>query len=207
MKDMRFKEEIERLREELEAKNILDESKVNRTVTECSLCFCEYLKSECVNCCREVEPHAFCLECFSNQVMHQCEPDFRAHLIGNDSNIVCELCLHHNPPEISIFSLETISRGSGNVVEKFLATRVEIVEIRTFNEQQAKYEAKIGAMRDELARLTNDRQQVVVKHRLHILENILNLRCPRQSCKAVFDDFDGCFAVTCHACLCGFCAW
>ena len=43
--------------------------------------------------------------------------------------------------------------------------------------------------------------------RMDIVENTLNLRCPR--CKKVFVDFDGCFALTCsqNACRAGICAW
>ena len=40
-----------------------------------------------------------------------------------------------------------------------------------------------------------------------IRSDVLNLRCP--GCKAVFVDFDGCFALTCavNTCRRGFCAW
>lgn len=41
--------------------------------------------------------------------------------------------------------------------------------------------------------------------RNHIVEEILTLRCPRCSC--AFLDFDGCFALTCSNCKCGFCGW
>lgn len=37
----------------------------------------------------------------------------------------------------------------------------------------------------------------------HIRERIMNLQCPR--CHAVFADFDGCTALTCARCRCGFC--
>ena len=45
------------------------------------------------------------------------------------------------------------------------------------------------------------------RHRLHIVENILTLHCPREGCRAAVLDFDGCFAVTCSNCRCGFCGW
>ena len=37
------------------------------------------------------------------------------------------------------------------------------------------------------------------------LQELLYTRCPR--CKVVIDDFDGCFAVTCSKCQCGFCGF
>ena len=39
----------------------------------------------------------------------------------------------------------------------------------------------------------------------YIRERILTLHCPR--CEAAFLDFDSCFALTCHRCRCGFCAY
>jgi hypothetical protein len=32
-------------------------------------------------------------------------------------------------------------------------------------------------------------------------------RCPNPKCDLVFVDFNGCFALTCHSCSAGFCAW
>jgi hypothetical protein len=40
-------------------------------------------------------------------------------------------------------------------------------------------------------------------HVKHIQEEIFNLRCPR--CSAAFFEFDGCAAVVCGSCRCGFC--
>lgn len=42
--------------------------------------------------------------------------------------------------------------------------------------------------------------------RQHIAEEILTLKCPRKGCRRAFLDFDGCFALTCPRCGCGFCA-
>ena len=39
--------------------------------------------------------------------------------------------------------------------------------------------------------------------RRHVVDRLLTLTCPR--CSAVFLDFTGCFALTCHRCNCGFC--
>lgn len=45
----------------------------------------------------------------------------------------------------------------------------------------------------------------VEQARRHIADLLLTLQCPR--CSAAFLDFDGCFALTCSRCVCGFCAW
>ncbi len=41
--------------------------------------------------------------------------------------------------------------------------------------------------------------------RRHIVDTLLTLECPQ--CSAAFLDFNGCFALTCHRCKCGFCGW
>jgi hypothetical protein len=41
--------------------------------------------------------------------------------------------------------------------------------------------------------------------RMHIIDEILTLRCPR--CHQAFLDFDGCFALSCGVCPCHFCGW
>ena len=43
------------------------------------------------------------------------------------------------------------------------------------------------------------------RHRHCICNTLLTLRCPR--CRVAIFDFDGCFAVVCESCRCGFCAW
>jgi hypothetical protein len=40
-----------------------------------------------------------------------------------------------------------------------------------------------------------------------IIEDILTIKCPRQHCRQAFVDFDACFALTCDACTCAFCAY
>jgi hypothetical protein len=40
-------------------------------------------------------------------------------------------------------------------------------------------------------------------NRIH--DEILTLKCP--SCKKAFLDFEGCFALKCSNCPCGFCGW
>jgi len=49
-------------------------------------------------------------------------------------------------------------------------------------------------------------QEELERHRTHINEQILNIRCPK--CQRVFAEFEGCFPVTrpsCGACFCGWC--
>ena len=47
----------------------------------------------------------------------------------------------------------------------------------------------------------------MLQARKKIIQDILTLKCPRQHCRRAFLDFDGCFALTCGACTCAFCAY
>jgi len=40
----------------------------------------------------------------------------------------------------------------------------------------------------------------------HAREEVLTPKCPRAHCRQAFIDFDGCNALRCHSCGCGFCA-
>lgn len=40
----------------------------------------------------------------------------------------------------------------------------------------------------------------------HVVDQLLTLRCPKRSCGAPFDTFDGCWALTCRMCAVEFCA-
>ena len=50
-------------------------------------------------------------------------------------------------------------------------------------------------------------QRQVEEMRRHIVDELLTLKCPRDGCHAAFVDFTGCFALKCHRCSCGFCAY
>ena len=61
----------------------------------------------------------------------------------------------------------------------------------------------------ELRRLLalDARERRVLAARKHVEEEILQLKCPRPGCRRAFYDFEGCFALSCSACQCKFCAW
>ena len=48
-------------------------------------------------------------------------------------------------------------------------------------------------------------EAVLRLHVRHVEEELLTARCPR--CRRAFADFDGCAALRCFLCGCGFCAW
>ena len=67
--------------------------------------------------------------------------------------------------------------------------------------------ARMKAEFDQIMRIQDEDKRKAELIRLEINSEILNLKCPAPNCGAVFADFDGCFALTCHRCKAGFCAW
>merc|ERR1740117_2191757 len=60
-------------------------------------------------------------------------------------------------------------------------------------------------LEEERRRIASDeRQDKIAQAQRHVAE-LLTLKCPR--CGQAFAEFDGCFALTCGRCGCGFCAW
>ena len=67
-----------------------------------------------------------------------------------------------------------------------------------------RYEKRLEAERARIAAMTAEELKIDGMRR-HVVDRLLTLKCPR--CSAAFLDFTGCFALTCHRCHCGFCAW
>ena len=66
------------------------------------------------------------------------------------------------------------------------------------------FEERLKAERARLTAMAADELKVE-QTRVHIVERILTLKCPR--CDAAFLDFTGCFALTCPRDNAGFCAY
>ena len=94
------------------------------------------------------------------------------------------------------------------------SARDRMTESRVAHECEASFAPRLAAME---ARLQGERcggrgagngaaeEERVQARRRHVIEHILNLSCPR--CHAAFVDFSGCYALTCHSCSAGFCAY
>jgi hypothetical protein len=87
-----------------------------------------------------------------------------------------------------------------------MGARKNILEAKLIQENDQRVQDQVSAELTKLAALT-EREKEVRAARQHIVEEILNLRCPR--CKLVFFDFDGCMALKCKrpGCGCEFCAY
>ena len=97
--------------------------------------------------------------------------------------------------------------ASPRAFDAYTACRREIVEEQLAKAAEAKVKARVAQELETLQRLSEE-ERAVRQCRLHITEQLLNLRCPNPNgCNQVFVDFQGCFALTCSKCGCGFCAW
>jgi hypothetical protein len=68
------------------------------------------------------------------------------------------------------------------------------------------HEERLARERERIAALS-ERERRVQEARLHVVEDILTLKCPRRDCRQAFVDFNGCYALTCSRCRAGFCAY
>eukprot|EP01036_Dinobryon_divergens_P033657 gene33657-43498_t len=75
------------------------------------------------------------------------------------------------------------------------------------------YKERLRALRAEVERdvlAGVNRQATLSRHRNHIIEELLSIKCPNRRCQLVFimdDNFDECFALKCAGCGSHFCGW
>ena len=199
-------EELNRLRRELEEVRLKDTVE-QRLQREDSL----RSKRECLICydydCRLVggvecgQGHFMCDGCFcGDNLAHQISAENRGRFKAHGSKLVCQLCLHVFQDNVTAAHLGAEAFG------RYLAAREEVVAVDAFRNAEANFKVRLESMRNEIATAAA-RDQRLARHRLHIAENILTLKCPRAGCNQAIFDFEACIAITCSNCQCGFCGW
>jgi hypothetical protein len=168
--------------------------------TTCGVCTEPHNIRDCVRC---PGGHAVCKTCFEDQIGSQTGVEDRDSFIRNGCSIICEFC---KPNKVLFRERDFISLVSDDAFQLLTRARDEVTEVRTERRLQAEFEARIERVRQELGRGQEAHAQNVSRHRLHIAENILTLKCPRAQCRRAFLDYTGCMALTC-SCGCNFCAW
>ena len=68
----------------------------------------------------------------------------------------------------------------------------DVVELKAYNKAESDFQSKVEEMRSELMRVQGANEQRIYRHRLHICEQILTLKCPWRDCGSAVLDFDGC---------------
>jgi hypothetical protein len=167
-----------------------DPQAVIEQVAECEVCQSRVAFVKGIACRSD---HFTCDDCFAQHVQHHvCSEDrlkrgadvpcTRCDLIYPIAGVLEHLTQH---PHVVVLLQQLIS--------DFASHKARLEE-----------QLRIAAERKRQEKMDAFEREVQQKHH-HVVEEILNLHCPR--CHAVFDSFDGCFALNCRTCTCAFCAW
>jgi hypothetical protein len=164
-------------------------------------CLCDENSSDTIIC--SANKHILCNECFEGNLMNQIGSEYNKHFKDHDMKIVCEMCrVNTNVSERTISKYtdkDVICHVSEETFEKYRKACFDIIHVKAANETEIRLKKQFD---EQPKKQKNDN---ISKHRNHIIENILTLKCP--SCDVAFLDFTGCFALTCNNCDDNFCGW
>ena len=150
--------------------------------------------------------HFVCDECFrGDNLAHQLSVENRENFKAHGSKLVCQWCLPGPPLHVFQDSVTAAHLGV-EAFGRYLAVREEVLSVEVFRNAEATCQVRLEAARQEVSSTESDDQRVN-RHRLHIAENILTLKCPRAGCRQAIFDFESDIAITCSNCRCGFCVW
>jgi serine/threonine protein kinase len=151
------------------------------------------------------EGHFHCGSCVSILVQDLLKVEHKGKLARLMGEVKCFKC----PTECNApgFTERDLARHlSLDDFQAYLKARLEILEanlkIKVEEESRKLLEEEISRLRS-----LDERERRVLLARKHIEEEIIQPKCPRQSCRRAFHDFEGCFAISCSSCTCKFCGW
>eukprot|EP00668_Euglena_longa_P034724 GGOE01044581.1.p1 GENE.GGOE01044581.1~~GGOE01044581.1.p1 ORF type:complete len:834 (+),score=202.73 GGOE01044581.1:363-2504(+) len=153
---------------------------------------------ECTGAAGEV--HFVCDGCLAEYIQAFLQKELRL-LRATEGRIGCPQCMEKGTPYTD---QQLAQHVTNDVFGSFLRLRRQLLEQQLAEAFDQQLHTAVEAERAHLLRL-DEQQRRVRQARQHIAENVLNLRCPR--CHQVFVDFNGCCALSCSRCPCGFCAW
>jgi hypothetical protein len=162
---------------------------------ECMICLYQHPFQGGIFCSNH---HFLCWDCFELYIKASEAPDAPKRNFDQENNLACFDC------QVA-YSMRAIAKGPEGVLEAAMNLRVtrtkdDAVRI-AIQEENEKHMKKLKRIRE----INNREEQKAEMIKLEIINDILNLRCP--NCKMVFVDYDGCCALTCNICRCGFCAY
>ena len=151
------------------------------------MCYEEHSSLEGIRCSNQ---HFTCNDCFGSWVDSVCDDA----LSKGNLDVKCVECDF-------VFENHDVCRHlhDAKTYEKFdeAGKALRVQKAREEERQRQEEESQRRLKMSEEERKINDARKAIT-------EDILTLKCPR--CKAAFVDFDGCFALSCAACPCKFCA-
>jgi hypothetical protein len=130
--------------------------------------------------------------------------------VGNleqrQARIVCPASKHqHGKCQSTPYTDELLAKHiTGPALKLYLKARLTVAEKQLSSKLEKEKQEAIESEMKRLAEMDETARAVERAFR-HITQQLLTLRCPR--CHLAFIDFNGCCALTCHGCKCGFCAY
>jgi hypothetical protein len=162
--------------------------------------------------CPGSQPHFVCDLCLSGYVKAQCSQELR--LVGKrQAKVFCPLVGHGCTSELTgtagghtapYADPELAQHLDPVLFQAYLHAKISLMEQdlgqRMEEEKKQQIQAELGRLR-----ALDERERRLHLACRHVREEVLTLKCPR--CHQAFLDFNGCFALSCSRCDCGFCAW
>uniref|UniRef100_A0A0G4GAC5 Protein kinase domain-containing protein n=1 Tax=Chromera velia CCMP2878 TaxID=1169474 RepID=A0A0G4GAC5_9ALVE len=144
------------------------------------------------------QQHFMCADCVNRHVQARSSldpeySDVRARFKANDCRVSC---VAPGCPSNPFAHADLARLLRPEVLQQWEGARLEAAEERVRAEMETEFEERLRRA------LREDGAQRRVRE---IAEEILTLKCPR--CRAAFLDFNGCAALTCARCNCGFCGY
>lgn len=142
--------------------------------------------------------HYYCGVCIVDMIRVQTDihaPDFDVSAWKKVSGIAC--CTFDGASPIPFPPRLILSVLNDRQYERYLKSR------ETFVIRHAEELSAFRALSEAKRTLSDP----VPRHISYIQDYILTTRCPKASCRAPFDGFDGCAALTCRSCSIVFCAY
>ena len=153
----------------------------SRSLSLCSICFDDTEEVFCTN-----KRHVLCKSCFENHTMAECDrPEF-------EGVVQCPL-IRMNQCACKGFST------------KFIINNVSDKVFEDYERKRDMYKEKILVLKLKKDFEEENKMSQIEKDKKYIIDNILTLRCPRDTCKTAYFDFDGCLSLKCSTCLKHFC--
>ena len=197
-----FRQRVEALIERNEELRMArDVTAIAQDPRKCIVCFDdEFVVTAGVECSHG---HFVCDSCFCNVTVYQC--DLRPRFAAKNCKIVC--CATDCD---EAFEDHVVASHAGGVGFDAFYRAKTVVAMEDLTRQ---YEIQLEELKTELQnaqRLGENPEVVRLRHRNHIIEELLQMKCPNPNCRRVFimdNDFDDCFRMTCPFCHHNFCGW
>jgi hypothetical protein len=184
--------------QESELNNSQDEEQDKK---RCSICFDEVSSEHGLECVAASDSqHFICSECFQEYVNAKAGEELRL-VRARNAQISCPVPGCCSEPWTDVVVARHVP---DSVFTQYLQRAAQIREESLNRELEKKFEQKLEAEIKRRDALTEEKRWLE-DARSHVIDRILTLACPR--CGQAFLDFEGCFALTCSRCQCGFCAY